>query len=490
MSDPLLQQLKMYAAQQPTSVAYAEVEQGRLLRKLTWLELLHSAEAFAHQVSMDRAEPTAILCMPNCLEYVIAYLGTLLAGGVVFPMPAASTAFEIAQAIDAAGVDVVVADAARLRDIGTTCDTIARCDIELQPAVAAIKGATVCARQPGAMLLQSSGTTGMPKIVRRELAALIADGANCARAVQLRRDDAMLAAVPMSHSYAIDHVVLGAVVAGCRVDICSQFLPGPVMESICERCVTVLPLVPFMIDMLSAEAAGRSKPLQHRLRRVYSAGGQLPEASARLFESYFSVRIGQIYGSTEVASVTYNDPAVEPFCVTAVGRPMDGVEIRILDADAPDANCPLETGREGHVAIRAPSMLSGYVNASESPFVDGFFLSGDLGRLGETGCLTITGRIKLLIDVGGQKVNPVEVEAVLRQHPAVGDVVVLPVAITPTLQRIKAVIEWKDEPADIDELRQLARSRLSPHKVPRYFETVASLPRSAAGKVLRQAVAP
>jgi acyl-CoA synthetase (AMP-forming)/AMP-acid ligase II len=200
------------------------------------------------------------------------------------------------------------------------------------------------------------------------------------------------------------------------------------------------------------------------------------------------VRIGQLYGATEIGSITYGDPRTAAFDPASVGRAMQGVEIRV---ESRDGNAtPLDPGSEGQICIRAESMFAGYVGETSSPLIDGFFPTGDLGRLDVQGNLTITGRLKLLIDVGGLKVNPMEVEDVLVQHPAVAACVVVPVPQSQTLSRLKAVVTPRnpDLPPQADELRQFARRQLSPHKVPRIIEVRTTLPRSPTGKILRHLV--
>jgi acyl-CoA synthetase (AMP-forming)/AMP-acid ligase II len=152
----------------------------------------------------------------------------------------------------------------------------------------------------------------------------------------------------------------------------------------------------------------------------------------------------------------------------------------------------LPAGAVGAVAVGAPSRLRGYVGHPGAPAAGGFFLTGDLGRLDARGNLTLTGRTKLLIDVGGRKVNPLEVEAVLAEHPRVGRCVVLPVRVSETVSRLKAIVVPRagyDAGPTPDELRRYARERLVPYKVPRIIEVRPSLPTSPTGKVLRHLVA-
>jgi acyl-CoA synthetase (AMP-forming)/AMP-acid ligase II len=132
-------------------------------------------------------------------------------------------------------------------------------------------------------------------------------------------------------------------------------------------------------------------------------------------------------------------------------------------------------------------MMCGYVGDASPLTADGFFPTGDLARIDEHGNLFIIGRLKLLIDVGGLKVNPLEVEQTIEEHPAVGACVVVPMRLSETVFRLKAVVTPADpaRPPSSDELRKFTRERLTTHKVPRVFELRETLPRSATGKVLR-----
>jgi len=154
-----------------------------------------------------------------------------------------------------------------------------------------------------------------------------------------------------------------------------------------------------------------------------------------------------------------------------------------------DLQLPLAEDVEGHVLIRADSMFEDYLG-EPATLVDGFFPTGDLGRVNRNGHLTITGRLKLLIDVGGVKVNPLEVESVLLEYPGVAQCVVVPMRQSETVFRIKAIATPRDpnHPPDPGELRQWARKHLATYKIPRTIEIRNSLPTTATGKVLRHLV--
>ncbi len=217
------------------------------------------------------------------------------------------------------------------------------------------------------------------------------------------------------------------------------------------------------------------------LRCAYSAGSVLPVPVGEMMHRRFGIKIGQVYGATEVGSVTFNDPGGRDYDPSSAGAPMNGVQIRAV---------ALNGGEEGHIQVSAPSMFSGYLHGDGTEIQDGFFATGDVGRVSSDGRLTITGRLKLLIDVGGFKVNPTEVELLLSEHPAVAECLVVPVPLTETVNRLKALIipRHGDQPPAADDLARFARQRLTAYKVPRLFEIRQTLPRTPTGKVLRHLI--
>lgn len=326
----------------------------------------------------------------------------------------------------------------------------------------------------------------MPKIARRDGASLDAVSSAMVEACRFTPADHVLAAVPLCHSYGLEHGLLAPIVAGSCVHVCEKFEIASVIAELREGGITMLPGVPFMFDML-ARAEGATFPT---LRRAYSAGGPLPLLTSETFLARSNLRIGQVYGATEVGSVTFNDPDSQGFEPPSVGIAMQGVDIRIVSATEPKIREPLPAGIEGQVAIAARSMMSGYVCGQEVPLLDGYYLTGDLGIMNAAGALTITGRLNLLIDVGGRKVNPAEVEAVLRQHPGVASCVVVPLRLSQTVCRVKAIVTRADFGAGVaaGDLRAFARQRLSGYKVPRVIEFREELPISPSGKVPRSRV--
>lgn len=330
----------------------------------------------------------------------------------------------------------------------------------------------------GGVVLGSSGTTGSPKLALRESPSLDADALGIIAGIGLSSADRVVFATPLSHSYGVD-VLVGTIMAGASLRVMERFDAETLAHELVSGA-TVLPGVPFIFEAM----ARARRPGPTGLRLALSAGAPLPDRVRLGFLETWGIEIGQLFGATELGTVSMDVPGTHGFDAGSVGRPLPGVSMRIVSMVDPHAVLPI--GREGQLAVRAPSMLSRYLDG-DVPMVDGHFLTGDLARIDESGRVRITGRLKLMIDIGAYKVNPLEVEAVLSSHPSVAECVVFAVAASDTLQRLRAMVVQRTDVASASpaELRQYLKERLSPIKVPRQIELVQSLPKSPTGKVLR-----
>jgi acyl-CoA synthetase (AMP-forming)/AMP-acid ligase II len=485
----LLNQLRAHAAARPDEIAYREASTNRTI---TWRELTNAADTMASALRPKLpARSVVMLCTPNVLEYPIAFFGIVAAGFDVFPVSSEIAEAELQRAIEQSGARAMIkvnsvlpltpgegrgdAQGASILEEPREGDRIA-------PHRNPLPGGEGTKHKP-ALLLLSSGTTGLPKIVRRSGESLDAVSAAMAESVGFTSGDHVLAAVPLSHSYGLEHGLLAPVWAGSTVHLCRGLDVPTVLGELAGNQITIFPAVPAMFELLAN--VSEAPPITS-LRSAYSAGAPLPDTVIVRFADRFNVRVTQLYGATEIGSVTFNNPRDVPFEPASVGRPMRGVDIRILD---PMSNAPLPSGASGHVAIRSAGMFDGYLNEPAN-LLDGFFATGDLGHVDPAGRLFITGRLKLLIDVGGMKVNPFEVETVLCQHPQVAECVVVPIRQSETVSRLKAVLTPRDpaSPPSVESLRAFAKSHLTGYKVPRMFEVRDALPHTAAGKIMRQQI--
>ena len=478
MAMKLLQRIDTHARSAGNRTAYRELCTGG--RELTYPQLRDAAMAFAALVSNKvAAGGVVMLCVPNRIEYPVAFLGVLAAGCSVFPVSAEITDVELRSLAQEARATAIIGTqraCATLTDQVTTTIGVAEILSPDAPAATAPREAAID------LLLCSSGTTARPKIVLRDAASLDAVSESMCNAIGFTPDDCVLSIVPLCHSYGLEHGLLAPTWAGSSVHLCGGLDLAIIMPQLATGGITLFPAVPSAYDMICQ--VGETHRLTS-LRKAYAAGAPLPQSVYDAFEAKFGVRIGQLYGATEIGSVTFSDPDAPRFDPRSVGIAYPGVQLKIVD---PLTRCDLAAGAEGELMIAAPSMFRGYVNESTPSTTNGFFSTGDLARLDEFGNLTITGRLKLLIEVGGLKVNVLEVEQLLAQHPSVGEAAVVAIRVSETVSRLKAVVTPRDQdsPPAPDELRRFLRERLTAYKVPRVVEVRATLPRSPAGKILRR----
>jgi acyl-CoA synthetase (AMP-forming)/AMP-acid ligase II len=462
----LLERLVRHATERPEGLAYRDACSGATL---TYRQLLRRAATLAQRL-IERLKPESVvmICCPNTIEFPVAFLGCMAAGCATFLISTDSPVAELKDLAERGGVVCVIAQSEDLKSVTAKVSIpLSELDAETETNFTATPAAGTNAR----LLLLSSGSTGIPKIVCRSGDAVDAVADQIATTIGLNSGDGILALVPLYHAYGIEHQLLAPIWVGASVHLCRGLDLSLVQRELSGRNITMLPGVPSMFEMLAQ--LGNQGARLPTLRAAYSAGGPLPLSVSEAFTARYGVRVGQLYGASEFGSITYGDPQDSCFEPTTVGQPMAGVKIRIIDEQ---------------VWITADSMFNGYLGESETPIVDGFFPTGDLGRLDPHGNLTITGRIKLMVDIGGQKVNPLEVENILLQHPMVADCVVVTVRQSETVLRLKAIITSKVSRIDVDDVRRFAQQRLAGYKVPRVFEVRESLPRSPTGKILRHLV--
>ncbi len=321
----------------------------------------------------------------------------------------------------------------------------------------------------GAILL-SSGTTGRPRFVLRssasidEIATTLVDEGLCVR------DDIVASFLPMAHAYGFEHAFLAPILAGACVRVMESFSLDRALRALSDFA-TSMPLVPFTADALAHAA-----PSCAHLRSVVVAGSVLTPAIRARFEGVFKRPLIDLYGATELGTIWLDRGNG--------GQLVRGVEVVLTERDA----SPL--GTRGEITVKCPGMLSGIIQEDgsiTSGLEHGFFHTGDLGQRASDGSLRITGRLRLVFDVGGLKVNPLEVEQALELHPSIRYALVKPVAASGALQRVAAEVELRvgAQLPTLAELRAFLAPLLPSHALPRVATVVAALPRTPSGKLMR-----
>jgi long-chain acyl-CoA synthetase len=226
------------------------------------------------------------------------------------------------------------------------------------------------------------------------------------------------------------------------------------------------------------------------VRHIVYGAASMPPALLRAAIDTIGCGFVQTYGLTESTIVTvldavdHGDP--DAACMLSVGRPMAEVELKIVDSHGQE----LSVGETGEIIVRSPVLMSGYFNqpeATAAALVDGWLHTGDAGALDDEGYVYLKDRIKDMIVSGGENIYPAEVENVLFEHPSVREVAVVGVPDERWGEVPKAYIVLAPEAElDADALLLHARERIAAYKLPKHFEAIAALPRTASGKVMRR----
>jgi long-chain acyl-CoA synthetase len=403
----------------------------------------------------------------NRAEFVAAWFACAYAGATVVPIPTVSAPPEVAHRLAHARCRLALADdehAELVRAGGADWIRPGEWAPDAAAALPVVDGAAA------AMILYTSGTTGVAKAAAFSHASLSAHARNVARTVGLGDGDVILGALPLTHSFGCRMVMLLAATTGARMVLMARFEARTALAQMREEGVTFWPAVPTML----AAACAVDDPAPASLSWVLSAGAPLPDALCRRAEARLGCTVRQGYGLTEASFSTIDAPPGERV-IGSVGRPVAGVEARV--------------GADGELEVRGPHVMIGYVDdaaaTAEALDRDGWLRTGDVGRVDESGRVWIVDRRKDLIIRGGNNVYPSEVEAALAAHAAVAEVAVVGRPDAYFGEEVVAVVVPR-APVTAEELAAWARARVAATKVPREWAFVRALPLGASNKVLKR----
>ncbi|MCH6231612.1 AMP-binding protein [Microbacterium sp. CFH 31415] len=337
-------------------------------------------------------------------------------------------------------------------------------------------------------ILYTSGTTGLPKGVMSAHRQTIGVAYAWASGAELTEDDRYAIVNPFFHGFGYKAGMISSLLAGTTIYPVPTLDTTAMLELIQSERITVLPGVPTVFTSL-LDHPRLSEYDTSSLRFAIAGATTAPET---LFRDMVHVlgfeRVAQAYGLTEcvVATLSRHGEDLEHAKQTT-GPAVPGIEIRVVDADGED----VDTGVDGEILLRGDNVMLGYFEDEEATRAavdgDGWFRTGDVGRLDEHGCLKITDRLKDMFIVGGFNVYPAEVENALRQHPSVNESAVIGVedARLGTVGRAYVALLHGAEPVDAEALTAFCRERLANFKVPREIVFVEEFPRNGAGKILK-----
>lgn len=340
-----------------------------------------------------------------------------------------------------------------------------------------------------ALVLHTSGSTGRPKRVPLAHANLSISARNVANTYSLGPDDVALCVMPLFHVHGLVASTLATLATGGTVVVPSKFNPLSFWRIVRDHHVTWYSAVPTLHQLLLA----RAEPASERpagaegLRFIRSCSASLAPQVMHDLEAAFGAPVLEAYGMTEAAHQMSSNPLPPSSRKPGSVGPGTGVGISIMNAEGKH----LKTGERGEVVIKGPNVIQGYENnpeANATSFVDGWFRTGDQGFLDEDGYLTLVGRLKELINRGGEKISPREIDEVLLAHPSVAEAVAFGVSHPKWGEEVEAAVVLRN-PVSESDLLTYCRERLADFKRPKQIHITEVIPRTATGKIQRRVVA-
>ncbi|MDB6147848.1 MAG: oxalate--CoA ligase-like [Spartobacteria bacterium] len=335
-----------------------------------------------------------------------------------------------------------------------------------------------------ALFVYTSGTTGRPKCVPLTHANIVWSSRNIAAHYALTSADRSLVVMPLFHGHGLIGSTLSTLASGGCVIVPPRFSASAFWGQFREHRATWYSAVPTIHQVLLARADSDGAPSSGP-RFIRSCSAALAPTILTRLEHRFGAPVLEAYGMTEAAHQVASNPL--PPLPHKPGTVGPGDEISIID----EAGRHLAANVPGEVVVRGPNVMRGYRNdpdANASAFIDGWFRTGDTGALDGDGYLTLLGHTKEMINRGGEKISPEEVEAVLLQHPAVAEAAAFGVPDAKYGEEIWAAVVLRS-PTDPQELQAFCSSRLADFKVPKVIHVVSTLPKNATGKVQRRDLA-
>jgi oxalate---CoA ligase len=485
--------LRQLLTRSDTHPALVVPESGASLSYAALQRALDQATGRIAALGVGEGDRVALVAA-NGPALIVAFLAIVASGAAAAPLNPALSAAELTAELDDLRVSRLLHDgsAAAATAAAQAQAHVPASVIGLQDDLLHIGGAAgeplevIGNADALALLLHTSGTTSKPKTVPIRQRNLVASTAAVAQTYGLTGDDVTMCVMPLFHVHGLVATVLATLSTGGTV-VLPRFRPSAFWDDVAAHGATWYTAVPTIHSRLLARVAALPAPPAHRLRFARSCSAPLPAILLQRYEETTGVPLVEAYGMTEAAHQMASNPLPpgerRP---GTVGR-ATGVEVAALDDDWQ----PVPAGTEGEVAVRGPSVVDEYLDnpaATAAGFRDGWFRTGDVGRLSPDGYLTLVGRLKELINRAGEKISPYEVEDVLLAHPAVAEAAAYPVPDEKYGEQVGVVVVLSGE-ATPRELAAHCADRLAAFKRPARVTILPEIPKGPTGKVQRRNLA-
>jgi acyl-CoA synthetase (AMP-forming)/AMP-acid ligase II len=483
----------------PSHVAIAVSGDGPVVTYDQLRQQVDSLAAQLNQLGLGRGDRIA-MALPNGLEMIVSFLAASAVGAAA-PLNPAYRLDEFKFYLEDTGARALIlppTGSDEAREAAGDQTLIIEADIDGDGKVRFSSFATmggISGSSPDyptddetALVLHTSGTTSRPKRVPLSHTNLKVSARNVADTYQLTAEDVSLCVMPLFHVHGLVASTLATLFTGGTVIVPPRFNPLSFWSTVREHKASWYSAVPTIHQVLLARTKAGARPAgAEHLRFIRSCSAALPPQMMADLEERFGAPVLEAYGMTEAAHQMASNPlppgARKP---GSVGRGT-AVSIAILD----EAGNLLPSGATGEVSIKGPNVFSGYesnAEANASSFSQGWFRTGDQGYLDSEGYLTLVGRIKELINRGGEKISPREIDEALLAHPAVAEAVCFGVPDRVYGEGVAAAVTLKGETTEA-ELIAHCRASLADFKCPNVIYIVEAIPRTATGKIQRRNVA-
>lgn len=456
-----------------------------------------SASLTRHQlVAGDRVG----LLLPNIPEFIIAYYGILMAGCIVVPINTMFRQNEIkyilkdceckvvifSQDLEEQMVGIVDQNEDKLIPVvfGTSenndfinWDSFLDHDSEDVPVYDADP-------DRDGVILYTSGTTGYPRGAVLTHSNLSSNAIACVQAGAVTSRDILLGILPFYHSFGQTVVMNTCIVSGALNLMLPKFEPNLVIKTIQSHNVTILAAVPTMVKIL---VDSQNQPVElPSIRLCLSGGAKLDQSIYHDFKAKFNHHIYEGYGLTETSPVVSFNPMDYRSKVGSVGLPLAGIDVKIVDENGSE----VIPGNEGEIVVKGPNVMKCYLNKPEATkeiLKDGYFYTGDIGKIDDDGYIYILDRKGDMIIKGGFNIYPKEVEEIISYYPKVREVAVIGVPDPVQGEEVKAYISLKSSKrVSKKEIIEYCHEHMAIYKCPKYITFLHSLPKSSSGRILKR----
>jgi len=480
----------------------AFVRNGRVETEISCGQL-HEDSNRAARLFLDRGVTKGdrvVLCMEKSVGFVVAYLGVLKTGAVAVPLNPGFREAELAYLVGDAQPRLAVAGPDQERTLGRAAPSLPLLviptetpyqDCGLFRGYSPVPPALQTAPQDPCLIIYTSGTTGKPKGAVLTQKNLAHDAGNIIAAWEMSSSDVLCHALPLFHIHGLCFALHTALICGARVLITDRFSPGEVLDLLAlkdapYRCSIFMAVPTMYVGML--DLLGKRRPDFGHVR-LWTSG------SAALSPRDF-VRIRETFGKEPVeregmseTGMNFSNPLRGLRKPGSVGLPLPGLRARIVD---PDTGADVPSGTVGEIVLRGPGITHGYWHKpeeTEAAFRDGWFRTGDLGRVDGDGYFYLTDRLKHIIISGGENISPKEVETVMNTMDGVLESSVVGVADAKWGEKVVAgVVLRSGSNLTPQGILDFCRKHLHPWKCPKEVVLLEELPRNSMGKVLKERV--